>query len=213
MTDFREAVVCKGNPKLSGEHSRQYATASSFITLEPKKVTMAMEPLTIFQRICILPESDASLENYFQFELLPYPLSLFDKAGMQKTKKSKLYSVLQDCDVYISSKDKFVIDGSFLLHRMLWTRGKTFNETTTTYVSHIERHFGSNCRNIFGGYKEKRLKSMEHRRQYTKCVPDIIIHRDNTITVSRELFLSNSKNKRQFIQLLCVNYEDDVWDY
>ncbi len=146
-------------------------------------MTRAIEPLALFLRICVRPPSDTSLENYFQFELSPYLLSLFDKTGMRKTRKSELYSILQECDVHISSRDRFVIDGSFLLHHVLWTRrGKTFKETTTTYVSYIEKTL----------------------RWYTKCVPDIIIHGDNTITVSQELLLSNSNNKRQFIQLLCV---------
>ncbi len=83
-----EAAVCKENQNQSGGHSRQYATASSFSTPRPKKVTRAIELLASFQRICVLPLSDASLENYFQFELLPHTLSLSDKAGIRKTKST-----------------------------------------------------------------------------------------------------------------------------
>ncbi len=162
-----------------------------------------MEPLALFQRIYILSHSDTSLENYFQFELSPHPLSLFDEAAMQKTRKSELYSILQECDVLISSKDKFAIDGGFLLHLMLCTRGKTFNETITISVSFSERHFVSKCRIVFDGCEEVGLKMTEHQRRYTKCAPNIIIYGDNAITVIRELCLSNSNNKGQFIQLLC----------
>ncbi len=52
---------------------------------------------------------------------------------------------------------------------------------------------------VFYGYKEVGLKCMEHQRRYTKYVPDIVIHEDNVVTVSQELFLSNRNNKRQFI--------------
>ncbi len=123
---------------------------------------------------------------------------------MQKTQKSKLYSVLKECDVHMSSKDKFVIDRGFLLHRVLWIRGKTFNETTTTYVSNIEKHFDSNCYIVFYGYEEIDFKRMGQQKRYTKCAPDIIIRGNKAITVSQELFLSNPTNKHQFIQLLCV---------
>ncbi len=83
MTNFREAAKGKGilQSQRSGESSRQYATTSSFNTLAPKKVTMAIE-LALFQKICTLLHSDASLENYFQFELSHTLLSLFDEAGM-----------------------------------------------------------------------------------------------------------------------------------
>ncbi len=64
----------------------------------------------------------------------------------------------------------------FPLHRMLRTRGTTFNETTTTSVSYIERNFGSNFLIVFDGYEEVGWKCMEHQRRYTKCVPNIIIH-------------------------------------
>ncbi len=117
----------------------QQLRVSLVITLGPKKVNRVIELLALFQRIYILPHKDTLLENYFQFELSPDPLSLFEEAGMQKIRKSELYSILQECDVHLSSKDKFVIDGGFLLHCVLWTRGKTF-ETATTYVSYIEKH-------------------------------------------------------------------------
>ncbi len=111
-------------------------------------MTRVIESLALFQRICILPHCDTSLENYFQFELSPYPLSLFDETDMWKTRKSEPYPIWLECNVHLSSNDKFVIDGDFLLHHVMWTRGKTFNETATTYVFYIQRHFGSNCHTV-----------------------------------------------------------------
>ncbi len=105
---------------------------------------------------------------------------------------------------HISSKEKFGNDWGFILRYVLWTRGETFNETTITYVFYIESHFVWNCHIILHGYEEVGLKSMQHQRRYTKCAPDKTIHGYNAITISQELFLSNSNNKRQFIHLLCV---------
>ncbi len=102
----------------SEEHSRPCATASSFITKGLKNVTRTKELLPLFQRICALPHSDASLKNNFQSELSPYLLSLFEAAGMQKTRKSELYSILQDlwCRYIIKRQicDRWVF--SFTLH-------------------------------------------------------------------------------------------------
>ncbi len=85
-------------------HFMQHVSSNLFhwcalhTTLGSKKVIRAAEPLALFHGICILPHRDASLENYFQFELSPYPLSLLVEAGIRKSRKSKLYSILQECD-------------------------------------------------------------------------------------------------------------------
>lgn len=44
---------------------------------------------------------------------------------------------------------------------------------------------------------------MEHGRRYKKCAPDIVIHEEQPVTTTQELFLANSTNKTLFIKLLC----------
>ncbi|XP_054714645.1 uncharacterized protein LOC129224244 [Uloborus diversus] len=41
-----------------------------------------VNPDTIFRRISLLKKSDEELQNYFAFELAPFPLSLFDEEGL-----------------------------------------------------------------------------------------------------------------------------------
>lgn len=48
------------------------------------------DPLLLFQRISLLKESSDQLREYFNYELSPFPLSLFDIVGMRKTVKSSL---------------------------------------------------------------------------------------------------------------------------
>lgn len=57
--------------------------------------TITIDPLILFQRICVMKKSDDELELYLKYELAPYPLSLFDDVGMRKTVKSNLYSLFQ----------------------------------------------------------------------------------------------------------------------
>ncbi len=156
-----------------------------------KNVTRAIEPLALFHRICILSHTETSLKTTsnlnYHYTLCHYSVK---KACKKQKKKSKLLNFEGMWYPYIIKRQ--ICDWcSFRLHCVLWTRGKTFNETTTTYVSYIERHFGSNWYIVFYGHEVVGLKSMEHQRRYTKCTPDIIIHANNAITVSRERFLSN----------------------
>lgn len=54
-----------------------------------------IDPLLLFQRICIMKKSNEELEIYLKYELAPYPLLLFDNIGMRKTNKSILYSLFE----------------------------------------------------------------------------------------------------------------------
>jgi len=55
----------------------------------------AVDPLILFKRISILKKSDVELQNYLKYELVPYPLGLFNEEGMRnrKTDKAQLYKL------------------------------------------------------------------------------------------------------------------------
>lgn len=46
-----------------------------------------VDPLLLFQRICVMKKNDEELQSYLKFELAPYRLSLFDDVGMRKQRK------------------------------------------------------------------------------------------------------------------------------
>ncbi|GBN06056.1 hypothetical protein AVEN_141318-1 [Araneus ventricosus] len=48
---------------------------------------------TIFRKISLLKRSDAEFQKYFEFELAPFPLSLFDEGGLQQAKAYKYVCV------------------------------------------------------------------------------------------------------------------------
>lgn len=83
--------------------------------------TMPVNPLLLFQRICVMKKSDKELEMYLKYELAPYPLSLFDDIGMRKTTKSTLYSLFETQDILINKEASvYFIDGGMLLYRVKW---------------------------------------------------------------------------------------------
>ncbi|KYN10148.1 hypothetical protein ALC57_17724 [Trachymyrmex cornetzi] len=98
-------------------------TAKSLLSMNSKiKVNNieVVDPNLIFQRLCFLRKSNDELRQYFSYELAPYPLSLFDNAGMRKTTKSTLYDIFVQCetDVHDVTKFFYIIDGGMLLHRL-----------------------------------------------------------------------------------------------
>lgn len=64
--------------------------------------SIPVDPLLLFQQICVMKKSDEELEFYLKFELAPYPLSLFDNVGMRKSTKSSLYSLFQPLDITLN---------------------------------------------------------------------------------------------------------------
>ncbi|GBM31926.1 hypothetical protein AVEN_74230-1 [Araneus ventricosus] len=93
------------------------------------------------------------LQTFFKYELLPYPLSLFDANGMRKTQKSAIYDCFQCVNVEIDNTNtSYIIDGGYLLHRVVWDREEIFDVIFEKYVHYVHRHFGhdviivcSNC--------------------------------------------------------------------
>lgn len=90
----------------------------------------------------------------FKYELAPFPMSLFTDEGMHKGTKIKLY------DTFLPIVDKYVnfgtskcniINGGFLLHRVVWNKMSeaTFKVVSQSSVDYIQRHFGSTAIVVF----------------------------------------------------------------
>lgn len=70
------------------------------------KKTVLIVPLLLFQRICVLKKGDEEIQLYLKYELMPYPLSLFNEVGMRKTAKASLYPLFQPFEI---SLDKWTM--------------------------------------------------------------------------------------------------------
>jgi len=72
------------------------------------------------------------------------------------------------------------------------------------YCAYIRKHYGSSesVSVVFDGYNNTSIKDAERSRRYTKMAPDIMFQENTPLTTTKDLFLANSKNKTQFIELL-----------
>ena len=101
-------------------------TMSSTIKVHDEKVPI--DPVLLFQRMSITKTFEDEIEKFFEYELAPYPLSLFDAIGMRKTQKSAIYDCFQSVNIEIDNTNAtYIIDGGYLLHRVVWDREETFN--------------------------------------------------------------------------------------
>ncbi|CAG9820707.1 unnamed protein product [Phaedon cochleariae] len=95
------------------------------ITIE--EVAVPIDPLLIFHRMCIAKKTDEELQQYLEYELAPFPLSLFSEEGMRKGTKSSLYKAFTPLPSDVQFENKVhVIDGGFLLHRVVWQCNESF---------------------------------------------------------------------------------------
>lgn len=64
---------------------------NSSIKVNDEAVTI--NPLLLFQRLCVSIRSINDMKQYLKFELSPFPLSLFTENGLRKNVKSDLYKL------------------------------------------------------------------------------------------------------------------------
>ncbi|GFQ68360.1 uncharacterized protein TNCT_514701 [Trichonephila clavata] len=134
---------------------------------------ITVEPLLLFQRICVLKKTDEELQNYMSYELAPYPLCLFEDGELRKTKKSTFYELFPEISINLKSVENvhYVIDGGMLLHRCRWKLNETFKMICEHYVRYLKNNYNNNTYVVFDGYKKDGIKSAErnHRALKNKC--------------------------------------------
>lgn len=125
------------------------------------KEEIPVDPLLLFQRICVLKKSDDELKNYLNFELSPYPLSLFDEAGiMRKTTKATFYDIFSELPINVDDVDKFnyVIDGGMMLYRVTWQTNEEYDKIFKNYLRYLRVNYGNNVVVVFDGYNANSTK-------------------------------------------------------
>lgn len=168
--------------------------------------TFSVDPLMIFQRICLTQECKADLENHLAYELAPYPLSIFDNGVLRKTAKSALLKLFSQETASIDKKNcVHVVDGGMLIHRVPWKLMDKFEDIFERYVKYFEYHYSPGTTVVFDGYGFNRdsMKGSERaRRTHNKSCPDVQFDPSMSLTVQKDKFLSNVNNKIRFIEYL-----------
>ena len=101
--------------------------------------------------------------------------------------------------------ERYVIDGGYLLRRVVWDKQSTYQEIIQKYINYVESHYGK-CSIVFDGYQDgPSTKDHEHTRRTMKSKrsPDVSVDLENSIgDITQQAFLTNGNNKQCFIELL-----------
>ena len=171
---------------------------NSSVKIDNEVVTI--DPTLIFQRISLNIQSKTDMHKFLEYELAPYPLSLFDEGGMQKGRKSSFYDNFSKISgVSRGPNDFYVVGGGFLLHKVRWDTNKSIDFIIKQYVDYTTHNYSRNSTIVFDGYQEginvKSTKAAERSRKENKNLGrEIEFNRDTILTISQDKFLSRNKN-------------------
>ncbi|CAH2086035.1 unnamed protein product [Euphydryas editha] len=171
---------------------------------------VSIDPMLLFQRITVSKKFESNLQEYLQYELSPYPTSLFDSNGMRKTTKATLYDNMMPVVIDLDENNvTYIIDGGFLLHRVVWSKDDTFSIILNKYIKYLQTHYGSAIVVVFDGYSDysKNIKALEQQRRTAALSKSYEVCFDETMVVpiSQENFLSNRSNKKNLSTCLLKN--------
>lgn len=111
-------------------------------------------PITLFQRISVAKSSDDELEQFLSHDLGPYSFSLFDN-GLQKGTKSNLYKIFVPVEQKsFHDQVQYVVDGGFLLHKVVWPEQQPFSKICDRYIDYIVTKYGPQTIVVFDSYPE-----------------------------------------------------------
>lgn len=114
----------------------------SSVKIGDEKVTI--HPLTLFLRLLVVmveKKPDQEVINYFEYELCPYPMSLFKDGVMRSSQKSKLKSFMVSniSTIEDKSETKKIADGGALLWCCNWKKNQSFKTISKMYADFL--HF------------------------------------------------------------------------
>ena len=167
------------------------------------------EPHILFQKLAVAAERTDNIdpETIFKHELTTIPKALAETPELlheaqKSTLADTIWSAVNQNTVSIPDDVRFVLDGGALLHRIPWSQGATYESILETY----SKYAATNCGEavvVYDGYKEFTTKDMTHKCCLKgKKGVSITFSLDMILTVTKEVFLSDSKNKQQFIDFL-----------
>lgn len=194
--NFRDLHLKKVNKVLTLQHM--------IGTLTVQDDVIPIEPNLIFQRISLIKATPEEKKHFFEYELSPYPQTLFDECGFRKNNKSDLYTYFEEITENLHDTEKFgyVIDGGMLLHQTKWKTGQMFSEIMDHYIKILKKTYGQCICVVFDGYNTPSIKAWErNRRKKNYFCAEYNINYSSKLQVAQEKFLSNSKNKARFIEL------------
>ena len=174
-----------------------------------------LNSLKLFNRLIIFAQQDMAVEKSLEYELTPFPLSLFSNKDQKMNKANKAGFANNSLKVLtnpINLKDhpcsSLVVDGGWLLYMVKWEQGQTWQEIADSYLSYV-KYLGCSCKKItvvFDGYSSS-PKDHDHIRRTKNSCCDLQIKPDMIHLTSKAKFLDNAHNKKELIQLLSSTFK------
>lgn len=188
------------------KRSNQIRTiASSYNNVKVSGKTIDVDPSKLFNRLIAMAQREEDLWKYFDYELTTMPMSLFKDGLMRKTQKVQLKHSLVHKIEETTATGEVVIDGGFLLHKVRWRKGMTYQEVIDIYVKYVQQHYGpSNI--VFDGYAACVTKDQEHQRSSSgkKTSANIAVNKTNISHKDQEaLITSDNEEYGNIFDLLC----------
>lgn len=93
---------------------------------------------------------------------------MFDDIRMRKTQKGAIHDYFEKLNIDISNTEAtYIIDGGYLLYRVVWDSEENVHIILDKYVQYIRRHFGSRVTVVFDGFFNcmRNIKAAEQRRR------------------------------------------------
>jgi len=172
-----------------------------------------IDPALLFQRFVVVSKTeDLSMEEVMNFELSPFPPSLFEARNiLRKAGKPQLAVAITEHSRKISNEavtdsipktDHYVLDGGSLLHRVQWKAGDTYGAIAQSYADFTVRHY-SLATVVFDGYGEgPSIKDNTHQRRGQNIHPVVHFTAETEFTGKKDAFLSRASNKQGLIDLI-----------
>ena len=171
------------------------------------KLKLNFESNSLFHRLVLVGERTDTIKHCFEYELTPYPTSLFKHNLMRKPNKPDLYRNFATgfMDATLPIDVTYVIDGGFLLHKVRWSSPIDMKDILPLYLGFLKK-LGRNVDIVFDGYSDTpSVKDIEHQRRAAN-ITSVAASRqidENTKQIGlQDSFLANIQNKKGFIHTL-----------
>ena len=174
-----------------------------------EKDEVQVDHLLLFQRLIAVRSSlTDDTSSLFKYELCTVTSALFEQSGLMRradkpTPAKSLLNMLDDTNLELRHNAEYVLDGDELLQRLPWKRGMTYSAICDLSVDYVKSNY-KNAVIVFDGYEGgPSTKVTAHLRRTRGCTSTPVkFTEDMTLTLKKNLFLKNKKNKQAFIKTL-----------
>ena len=206
-----EKILSLMNGKLATDYSfKQSAQAVTMASKSSVKIAddqVQVDPQLLFQRLIIACDN-SQIEELFQYELCTYPTALFDSPfTLRQPQKPALADALWS-KLTPEAKTPPKGNGTARAGRRCSSpsssMAKRFSDSQTVcdlYCTYMQSKYGR-ATVVFDGYNGMSAKAMTQRRASGKAASTVTFTESMSVTLKKDNFLSNPKNKQRFLSML-----------